>query len=175
MEKLFNNQIFLHSLSTTQQWKNERHETLPRCLFIDIRLCLKFSLVWFLFWNCHHRSPTYHPQTSANPPPPPTFPTGVARKQVLPLGKSREDTRRALSSFVINVVLSSRLLPGDLINWCPILYNVRSFWKYLSWYLPLLSSIFFRCWTWLSQKFQVIFLFCLVQHVVTRSLRTLVE
>ena len=36
VEKLFENQIFLHFLSTTQQWKQERHETLPRCLFMDI-------------------------------------------------------------------------------------------------------------------------------------------
>ena len=169
MEKLFNNQIFLHSLSTTQQRKHERHETLPRCLFIDIRLCLKFSLVWFFFSNCHHRSPTYHPQTSAPPPP---FPHSRSQKASSPFGEiARRHATRALFVRHKRSAFLQATTARDLINWCPSLWNVRSFWKYL----PLFSSIFFRCWTWLSQKFQVIFLFRLVQHVVMRSLRTLVE
>lgn len=110
VEKLFNNQIFLHPLSTTQQWKHVRHETLPLWLLLS------------LFWNCHYRPPTYQPQTSAPPPPHLLFPTAVARKQLSIWGnheKTRERSTlnetlaRALSSLVINGVLSCRLpLPG---------------------------------------------------------------
>lgn len=96
MEKLFNNQIFLHSLTTTQQWKQERHETLPRCLFMDILLCLKFLTLDVHWFDFYFRIPITGPPPitpkQVPPPPPPLFPTAVARKQALHLGESREDT-----------------------------------------------------------------------------------
>ena len=88
VEKLFENQIFLHFLSTTQQWKQERHETLPLCLFMDILFCLKFLALDVHSFDFCVRIPITGPPpiTPKQVPPPPHFPHSRSQKASSPFG-----------------------------------------------------------------------------------------
>ena len=77
VEKLFNNQIFLHPLSTTQQWKLvETWETW------DIAALISLIFVFELPLQAPHLSPPNKPP----PPPPPTFPHSRSQKASSPFG-----------------------------------------------------------------------------------------
>ena len=145
--------------------------------------CFQTYIGLIFVFDSHCRPPTYHPQTSAPPPPPLLYFSpqpqlessspfgGITRRHATEKHAKRYARSRAFFARHKWSAFLHATSARYLINWCQILCNVRSFSKYL----PLFSSIFFRCWTWLSQKFQVLFLFCLVQYVVMRSLRTFVE
>ena len=105
-------------LSTTQQRKQERHETLTRCLFIDILLCLKFLALDVHWFDFVFEFPLQPPHLS-----------------------SREDTRekhakrdaRSRALFVRHKwgaflqATTANTTARNQINWCPSLCSVRSF------------------------------------------------